>query len=331
MKKKKTEEAAPAAEVAVEVVAEASAKVTDKERKRGELLVMAIEKGGELATSFEDSMLHDFQKKLGKKFVASATGLTIAEGATITEQDAGAVIAFLTKSTERETKVRTTINLALGDAVIAIRNAFGDEAGDQVIQQATDERGQSKHTLMDCERTVEKINVIYKDHADRPVGLSYTHFQELKNGAFDRKGNQLIPTAKVKSIIKKVVDGDGHGNVLSCAELREMLNAANGKKPKPKPEDGGDGDTETTPEEKEKTVYQRPLGFLYMKDVETIYSSEELDEDALKLQDPDGEFTYGVVIDLDKMVLIKPGSKGKKLADITELPEVQPESEELPG
>lgn len=316
-----------------------------KPDKFGAMVLKESSQGHALSVAFAQDVPRQLNKLLGKKFHVTATGLSVVDGSKITEADAARAIATLAETSERASTVGTTTMLALGDLVLAIRTSLGDELADNLIQQTVSITGKSKHTIQDAERTAQWANEVFKDQP-RPENLTPTHWQEFKNYSRDRDGKVTIPAGKVRSIMAKVAEGKVVGKgiedgkeveqrkPLSCAETRELLKEARGddKNPKPSPKKKTEATQAPAASGYSKDEYVAPDGFLYVQDTENVYWSEELEDDALKLTDADGEPVYGIVIDIANRTLIKPGSKGKKLADIADLPAPEAEaSEELPG
>lgn len=330
MSKKAKQEAAPLAE------AEVVGKETPEEKaeaKRQQALSVAGAKGFALAEKYYDTAVGALQKVLGDKVVVTDTGLQLAKDATLDEKSSASLIAALAETSEKEATVRSTIQCSLGDAVLAVREQLGGDAADALIEQVVSERGSSKHSVQECPRVMDWVNDIW-EFSERPKGLTFTHLQEGKNASRSRDGKVLIPKAKVKAIFAKAAEGDvvnggkkGDGDEFeqrkpwSTAKLREALMAArpeeeqNKKSPKKKAEKaessggGEEGDAE----------YVASKGFLYIKDYDTVHWSEDLDESAIKGGVGSGEDdAWWMVIDLDNRVLLN--KKGKKLADITDLP-----------
>lgn len=311
----------------------AEAKAAEKEQaKHQAALSVAGAKGAALSVKYQESAVEGLQRILGKKFVVSTSGLTIADGATITEQDAAALIGTLAETTERETAVRTTINMSLGDAIIAIKGAFGEDEGNKLIQQVVSERGQSKHTVQECERTMQWVNSVW-DFSDRPHGLTYSHLQDGKNYTRTRQGEFLIHPEKIKEIFAKAVEGDvvssgtlADGTAFenrkpwSTAKLREALTELlPAKPPAAKPAAGPPADAPSGEES-----YVRPKGYFYVERNDAVFWHEDLIPEALALKDEDGETdTYTIVIDIENMCLLT--RSGKRLAVITDLPPITEE------
>lgn len=316
----------------------AEAKAAEKEQAKHQAAIsVAGAKGAALSTKYAESAVEGLQRILGKKFVVSSSGLTIADGATITEQDAATLIGTLAETTEREAAVRTTINMSLGDAIIAIKGAFGDDEGNKLIQQVVSERGQSKHTVQECERTMAWVNSVW-EFGDRPQGLTYSHLQDGKNYTRNREGEFLIDPEKIKEIFVKAVEGEvvssgtlADGTAFenrkpwSCAKLREafteLLPAKQPATPKPAAGPPAESSGSTGDD-----GYVAPKGYFYVERNDVVYWDEDLIPEALALKDEDGETdTYTIVIDIENMQLLR--RNGKPLAVISQLPPVAVEAE----
>lgn len=239
--KAKSEKAKAKTDEAKAKVEEAKAMERETQAKRGELIALASAQGHELSRSYEQSTVDTLGQMLGKKWEVSLGGASLKDGAELTEVEAAKAVATLAEITERNDTVRSTTMLALGGVIISIKDQFGSEAGDRLIQQTVSVTGKSKHTVQDAERVMEWARSVFKDDHDAIAGLSYTHLQELKNGSQDRKGNLTIKPAELRKIVKKVKDGKvvaagkkasgepiEQRKVLSCAETRELLVEAGG-------------------------------------------------------------------------------------------------------
>lgn len=309
----------------------------EKEKEQHNLIVAEASKGYQLAQAYGDNAASALEKLLGKKFHVTNTGLTIAEGAKLSEAEATRAIATLAEVSERNQVVGTTTQYALGDLIVSLRSSAGDEAADRIIEQAVSVTGKSKHTVQEAERMVEWCNKVFKDEP-RPDNLTPTHMSELRQGSQTRQGEPLITPAKLRKIIEKVVEGTvtGTGIVdgkeveqrkpLPCAEVRSLLNEAKGVKPKTQ-SSNGDGKTHEAEETTEAPA--KAAGFLYISDWEAApFHSDKLDKDALEEVDADGSYKYGLVIDLAKGCSLN--RKGKKLHAFAPLPTEETVAPEIP-
>jgi hypothetical protein len=215
-----------------------------------ESMSLEISKSAEMATTLPLSTIAHLQRCVGKTFEVSATGLTIVPGASVSQTSLSSLISFLGVASEQGKIATGLINLALGDAIILTRQAFGDQIADELIVNATRERGQSKHTVQEAERTVQFINEVFPDRNDRPSGLTYTHWNLVKSYARTKDGGEVkrvILDEKVKEIIGEVVKGKVVSNIqtkegenretripLSCAETKTLLLEAAPREAKPK-------------------------------------------------------------------------------------------------
>ncbi len=155
---------------------------------------------------------------LGKKFDVRSNGASIKKGVQLTELEAAKAVATMAEITERSDTVRGTAMLVLGGIVLGVKEQFGDEAGERIVQQAVSVTGKSKHSCGDAERVVRWANGIFKE--DVPVGLSYSHLQECKNYSQDKSGNPTIEAAEVRKIAKKVQAGKAAKAITEDMESR---------------------------------------------------------------------------------------------------------------
>ncbi len=345
----KTNDTAPAAEATTLEVVESAPKekkgktpeqkAAEKEQAKQQAAIsVAGAKGSALAVKYAETAVEGLQRVLGKKFVVSNNGLTIADGVTFTEQDAASLVGTLSETTEKETAVRTTINMVLGDALIAIKDAFGPEAGDALIQQVVSERGQSKHTVQECERTMGWVNSVWS-REDRPQGLTFSHLLDGKNYTRNRQGDFLIDPDKIKEIFAKAVEGEvvSSGTLAdgtpfenrkpwSTSRLREAFSELLPDKQPATPKAAAGPPSESSGEKSDAGDYIAPKGYLYVERNDVVYWDEDLVMDALALKDADGETdTYTIVIDLENMQLLK--RNGKRLSVVAQLPPVSAEVE----
>lgn len=292
----------------------------EEDKKRKEKLVVAAEKGATAADKFGLSIATDFQKLLGPKFVANQYGLSLAKGQAVSEDDLSSVISVLAEGSEKVNELRSQTLIKLGDAARIVRKELGDEKGDELITQAIEVRGQGKHNVMQSEAVVSYIDSLYDEQKDRPVALSFTHWQEAKNYGRNKDGSNAIAPAKVKKILEKAV-----AEKLSCADLRDLLKAA---RPAKEGEEGAGGEGEgedesSTPKAKEaKALFG--FVFLNMSDPDDITFTEELDKDMLK--EKDGDSQKYLVFDLAGKCTLKPS--GKSDAAFKEVTEASEEVEE---
>lgn len=275
----------------------------EEAKKKEALIAQAAQKGATAADKFGLTIASDFQKLLGPKFVANQYGLALAKGETISEDDVSAVVSTLAEGSEKVNELRSQTLIKLGDAVRIARKEFGEERGDQIVVQAVEVRGQGKYNVMQAEAVVSYIDELYPEQKDRPISLSFTHWQEAKNYGRNKKGENVIKPAKVRSILKKAED-----EKLSCADLRDLLKAARPQvEPTPGDEgdEGDDGGDESPKATKAKALY----GYLY-ESYETgdVTFSEELNEELLKEKAEDNTPAYKV-FDLAGKAILKPNGK----------------------
>lgn len=322
----------------------AADKAADKAAEKfGEMIVRESSKGHALSVAFSNSVTENLQRVLGKKFTVTATGLSIQDGAKVTEAEAVRAVATLSESSEKASTIGTTTMLALGDLVLTIRAQLGDDVADKLIQQAVSITGKSKHTIQDAERVVKWANTVFEGH-ERPANLTPTHWQEAKNYAQDREGNPTIPAEEVRSILEVVATGKvvGKGVVdgqpvdqmkpLSCAEERDLLKKARGDtSPKPTPKGKkAKAKAAAAPQANDPASgggdYLAPKGFLYIQDFDNIFHTEDLSEEALAAED-EGSSRF-IVVDLEEMVILAPNGKPHKA--IGDLPDLSIVVDELP-
>lgn len=294
---------------------EAILEAEEAEKARKEKLAVSAEKGATAADKFGLSIATDFQKLLGPKFVANQYGLSLAKGQTVSEDDLSAVISTLAEGSEKVNELRSQTLIKLGDAARIVRKELGDEKGDELITQAIEVRGQGKHNVMQAESVVSYIDELYSEQEERPVSLTFTHWQEAKNYGRDKKGNHVIPKAKVRKILDKAVE-----EKLSCADLRELLKKARPATDTPPGPDGEGGEGEGEESESGTTQKAQALyGYLYLHYTTSVVTfTEDLREDLLKELDEDKTPAYKVM-DLASRVVLKPN--GKKESDIADHPE----------
>lgn len=268
--------------------------------EQAEHTALAIAKSNALAGTLTISTVAHLQRCVGDDFEVSPTGLTLIPG---THLDTGMLtekIAYFASVAENGNKVRSMINICLGDLLILTREAFGDDAADQIISNAVAVQGQQKHTVQEAERTVKFINELFPEREERPEGLCYSHYSELRQ-AKNRDGSWAVPQEKFKEIVDKVVEGrvvssitTGEGEEktqrapLSTLETRRLIKEAKPHQEKqvigtvPQETPVSSQSTETVAAKKPE---EKPLLFLYISKedhTDVVYSTESyLDDDLL--------------------------------------------------
>lgn len=269
-------------------------------------IILAAPKGVEVAEKFTEvglDGLNSMVKRVSNGcFEATATGLKLVKGAEPEAKDFAFLIGALANSSEGLDRVKASVTWAMGDAVLAIKTGFPDEA-DEMVQQVVSVLGKQKHTI----REAEKLAREWKPE-DRMPELTATHHQELSNY------RHLIPKAKFEKIIEEVLEGEIDNSLklsngkeieqrkpLSCAKTRKLLQEAAGRS-KDK-DDGGNN---------EPVKHEKP-GFLYIDPStgELFFHKEFAPKAVPSLK----------VVDLEALCLVgEDGQDGDKLADLSELP-----------
>lgn len=287
-----------------------------------EQLSLTIAKSSKLATTLPISIISHLQRCVGEDFEISEKGLTITPGATLSTDKVSSLIAFLGTAGEQGKVATGLINLALGDAILLARAAYGDAIADELIQHAICERGQSKHTVQEAERTVKFMNELFPDRNDRPTNLSYSHYSELKSGALNHGGEFVVPKEKVIEVVKEVEKGHLVNNVvtqegesketrvpLSCKETRSLINEA---RPEELRKKKADKKPEVSPPAAPQST-EKKIRFLYISKEDhsdVVYSTESyLDDDLLT-----DEF---IILDLECKEVLNPEKEA--IAAFTEI------------
>lgn len=281
----------------------------EAKKKQGQMIVKAAGEGAEAAEKLGLSIITGMQKMVGSDFVVSDHGLTAAQGVTITPDSMSHAVRGLLEGSDKLTKARTKFLVNLGDAVNIARKAWGEDEGDNIVAQATPVEGQGKHNVLQAASVMAYIDHLYPDQNDRPDTniISFTHLQEAKNYGRNKKGEDVIKPAKVRSILKKAIDEN-----LSCADMRELL-----KKERPAADPGpgtgdGSGDGSGKGEGGEGGVESAsaPSGPQYLYDRYSdgvVLFSTELREDLLKEKNAEGPVYK--TISLADMAVLKPSGK----------------------
>lgn len=200
-------------------------------------LQLASARGFALANQgVAENFVVGLQKLMGDKFQVDVLGLTITEGATITEEDVIQGISCLARTSENVADISAAVGWNLGDLLVFAYKEFDETAADKLVGEAVAVTGRSKHTVMESLRLARAF-----PPKKRIAGLSMTHHQELNNYLAKHPD---IDQKEVKKIIDDVLDGeqiskikqpDGsfleQKKVKSCAHLRKALQALTGKAP----------------------------------------------------------------------------------------------------
>lgn len=307
----------------------------DVSESKGQIALIASAKGHALSNAYASSAVSAIQQMLGDKFVVTGSGVSPAEGAVITEEDFGNGIAFLAETSERENSIRATILLAFGDMILTARDSLGDEAADRLIQQVVSIHGQSKHTVQDSER-VSRFKCRLFPNNDAPEGLTYTHWQELKNGFQGHDGKLKADVKAIKGIIRKVVEGNvvssfindegekiENRKPLSCNVLRAMIkelfdDEEEARPTKEKKSKGDDKEPEDTSDESEDEIIladdSQAIKYIIvdLEDVTKVYHASELKDEHF-----DSRF---LILDIGKRVNIDPDTGDEHpFIDVSEL------------
>lgn len=272
-----------------------------QQEKRGHELMLASSKGFALSHAYLDSSVDAIGKLMGDKFKVTLEGLSVK--GKLTEVEAAKAVATLAEVTERGDIVRGTSMLALGDLVVGVKAQLGEQEGDELINQAVSLVGRSKHTCQEAERVA-----IAFPHSGRPKGLSYTHLQILK----DAKGSGEVAPAKLSQIIETVQEGEVVATVIIDGKKKEQRKPLSVKATK-KLLDEARGKNGDKPSAKSKPKGTISGGYLYteLEDANSVFHSEELDQEAVKSKD------YSIVSLNDGSVL---DDKGHLYAKVQPLP-----------
>ena len=233
-----------AKEKAKQAAADAKAKAkADEEKvnaKHGLVIAAAVEKGMTVAKkSFGAAELVEGLGKIVNKMVsenASVTemGVSIKKGVQLTEEEISVGLSGVGGVMEQVDDFRSTLKWVIGD----FANASPEDKRDRVVAQATKEHGVIKHTTIQTMRVCEAI-----PFEDRIKGASFTHHQELFNyrECSKKKGYEAL--------VDELKDGAKNEAIMSCAELRERLQALSGKKKDKASKESSNGSKEVDPEE----------------------------------------------------------------------------------
>lgn len=267
------------------------AKEQTQKEERGEKLMLASSQGFALSHAYLDNSVGAMGQLLGDKFKVSINGLSVH--GKLTEVEAAKAVATLAEVTERGDVVRGTAMMALGDLVVFVKDSFGENEGDELIQQAVSVLGKGKHSVQESERIARAF-----PKGERPKGLSWSHLQSLKDGknsgVTDSKLNKIIETVQEGEVVSTlIIDGKKkeQRKPLSVAATRKLIAEAKGKPEKPsKPKAS-----------KPKEVDPDQHVFLYInsEDTDEIYSTVGVDLGVLKAD-------KHIVLDLTDMTVLKP-------------------------
>lgn len=300
------------------IAASLKAQHAEESNKRGHEIALASSRGYALSHAYADDAVDRIGKVLGDRFKVTEGGLSVV-GKKLTELEAAKAIATLAEVTERGDVIRGTSMLAFGDLIVVVEETFGEKQGGELVEQAVSILGKSKHTVQEARRIALAF-----PKGERPKGLTYSHYALLK----DAKGSGEVTPAKLSKIIETIQEGEVVSTViidgkkkeqrkpLTCAATKRLINEAKGKPEKPSKPD--------KPHLKEQApAYEGLTGFLYilLEDTNEVFTSMELDHDALK----SGDYA---IIDLQGSSVV--GPKGELYCLVKPLPvkEAEPEKTE---
>ena len=291
------------------------AKAKAVEDKKTSAIMIAGAKAQGVSQALTDNAITNMQKVLGKNFVVTDTGLTIADGALITEEGMAQAIATLATSSEGLDDIRAITMWNLGDLCIELESLYPERA-EEILLAAVDAKGKQKHTVQCAIATCRKT-----PHDRRFPELTFTHHQEIANYADKIKSkktlDKIIADARVADV-KKVTTPDGreitHTKPQSCAVLRKALQEAAGIVPELKaPKEPVKVPTEAPESQDETPTPAASRGFIYIEGATgDAFASKVLSDKALK----SGAFS---ILDLDAMrVLNADGSEGDQIMQLPE-------------
>jgi len=247
----------------------------------GTAIAAASSRGFAKSHLYLDTVVADIGKLVGDKFTVDSKGLALNAGETLDETQAGDLISTCAELTERSDTIVSLTMSVLGDAVVLVKDQFGVEAGERLIEQAVSIMGKSKHSIRDAEMVARAI-----PYEDRPDGLTFSHLRLLAGALTPRDPALAIPASTLSKIVDAVQDGTVVGRVqvdgkevvqrkvLPVAAMRDMLKQAKGKPEKA---------INTKPENPNSSVLN--LSKLDTPDAET----SELSELRAELKDADAE------------------------------------------
>lgn len=217
------------AEAKAKADAEKAAAAKEK-AKRGEIIVLAAERGIALADAMLDNFAAGMQKALGKNVHVTSMGLELSDGVeSLSEDEFSEGISTLARTTDNADKLKASSSFALGD-LCNLALASGMD-GDEIIQQAVRLKGKSKHTVQEAMRIARLIPL-----NKRVPGLTFTHWQTLcsYNEVSEAKKEKILENIFVQEA--EVVTPSGkklppRKEPKSCRELKEELQKAAGIKP----------------------------------------------------------------------------------------------------
>jgi hypothetical protein len=229
LKKAADDKAAAEAEKAKKEAEKAAAKEAAAAQMQRNTL--AAGKGFAIAAQTGETLIANVVKSIqtavGKNFVVSAQGLTVKEGAKISEEDAAVLVSTMANASENSGKVNATTLWALGDAVNFVEDNFAN--GQDIITAVASLNGQSKHTIVQAGRVAKAFPA-----EKRIPEYSFTHHQEILNYSKHIKPAQLeklIEKAREDAVIE--VEGTTASGEevqqtkpISAKKLRGMLQEA---------------------------------------------------------------------------------------------------------
>lgn len=256
------------------------------------------------AETLMSSVVKNLQTAVGKNFVVSATGLTVKEGAKISEEDAAILVSTMANASENSGKVNAAVNWALGDAVNFVEDNF--QNGTDIITAVASANGQSKHTIQQASRVAKAFP------PDKRIGeFTFTHHQEILNYG------KNIPAKKLEKVIeaaREAVTLEAEGvtasgekvkqtKPITVKKLRGMLQEASKAEGK-----GNVGKKESKTPATPSNVVAMPgvaapevvqkTGFIYITNQGDVFKSSVLSEKACASD------TFAICIDLGAMRLL---------------------------
>jgi len=269
--------------------------------KQGEQIALAEVKAESLVdVTVRDGGIQNIQSGLGEKFVVSATGISGAEGAELSQKDILGAVAYMAKSADGIDKLKTVTTWGFGDMVVlAAVSLFtgpdgkvNDDDLDDFVAQLCDTTGRSAQTVKQARRVSEYFDGTTPART-RQAGLSFTHHQEAFNyangvDASTKEGKAII--AKIGELIQKAPSfkqknvKDVKGKVtkvidvpMPVAEFRAELQKITGKTPtaKPSPEPTKTVDANTGEQVEAKPVYSK-ANFVYVASDGNVFYSATL-------------------------------------------------------